>query len=282
MEATQSKQIYLAMAAIITDISAISKDRENTIQHFKFRGIDDVYNALHPIFAAHGVVCIPMVSTVTHTDAGVTAKGNVQTRAVVEMGYSFVASDGSFIDARMVGEGVDSADKATAKALSAAHKYLLLQTFLIPTADLEDSDQYDPTVFPKEQLARIVSTREREDMQNTIDQLLAQAANAEGDEKHRLQGIAAELRCKLADLDLEASKRRITETIDKEITKLDWKGYKLTQLGKSEINGRLLGELPPATIKILHAKRGLPYLDSEDALLRNEALHIDAAFKEVA
>lgn len=57
--------------------------------------------------------------------------------------YNFTAADGSSVASKVVGEAFDFGDKATNKAMSAAHKYLLLQTFLIPTHDIADADQND-------------------------------------------------------------------------------------------------------------------------------------------
>jgi hypothetical protein len=64
------------------------------------------------------------------------------------MRYLFVTTDGSSLEAVVYGEAMDSGDKATNKAMSAAHKYALLQTFLIPTEDVEDSDADETTAEP--------------------------------------------------------------------------------------------------------------------------------------
>lgn len=146
--------IHLAMAAILKDIQAIAKDRKNESQGFRFRGIDDCYNMLHPIFAAHGVVCAPMVEKLDLKDF-LNAKGNRVFHTHVTMRFHFTAADGTSMQAMTVGEGMDHGDKSTAKAMSVAHKYLLLQTFLIPTADIADGDQYDPTIDPHEQLRAV-------------------------------------------------------------------------------------------------------------------------------
>lgn len=45
----ENGQIYAAISAAMADISAIGKDKYNQQQGFKFRGIDDVMNALKPI-----------------------------------------------------------------------------------------------------------------------------------------------------------------------------------------------------------------------------------------
>lgn len=46
-------QIYKAMAAVMADMEAIGKDARNQQQGFNYRGIDSVYNTLHPILAKH-------------------------------------------------------------------------------------------------------------------------------------------------------------------------------------------------------------------------------------
>ena len=207
----------MAMAAIMRDADAIQKERSNQQQGFKFRGIDDVYNALHPVFAAHGVICLPFIEKAEHRDAGLTKNGTMQTRAFVTMGYRFTASDGSMLEARTIGEGLDSGDKSTAKALSVAHKYLLLQTFLIPTADLIDGDFYDPTVMPREELEKRRQRADRDNdkaaMQEIINQHLADAELEKSPtKKSRLLGLASEMRCKLAELEDAAKKTIEAET----------------------------------------------------------------------
>lgn len=198
----QLSNIYLAMAAIMSDIEAIGKDKENKDQGFKFRGIEDVMNELHPIFKAHGVICLPRLQKIEIRDAGVTKSGVTKTRAIVEMGYRFTATDGSFVDALTAGEGLDSSDKSTAKSMSVAFKYALTQTFLIPTADVVEGDYYSPTVDAREELSQI--NKDRRAMEAIMNQHLSNAELAESDqEKRRLLGLASEMRCKIADLDVE-------------------------------------------------------------------------------
>jgi len=48
-------QIYQSIANIMTEVSAIKKNNKNAQQGYNFRGIDDLYNAIHPLFARNGV-----------------------------------------------------------------------------------------------------------------------------------------------------------------------------------------------------------------------------------
>jgi len=62
----------------------------------------------------------------------------------MQMRYHLVADDGSSVALEVIGEGMDSADKATNKAMAIAHKYALLQAFMIPTEDMTDPDATTP------------------------------------------------------------------------------------------------------------------------------------------
>jgi hypothetical protein len=58
--------------------------------------------------------------------------------------YTFYAEDGSSVSATVIGEGMDSGDKATNKAMSIAFKYACFQVFCIPTEEMKDPDADTP------------------------------------------------------------------------------------------------------------------------------------------
>lgn len=127
--------VYKAISAVARDMAevGISKDRENRQQGFAFRGIDQVYNALAPMLAKHGLVILPRITERNVTER-VTPKGAVLLYVVVKAEFDFVATeDGSKHTVVTYGEAMDSGDKATNKAMSIAYKYAAFQTFCIPT-----------------------------------------------------------------------------------------------------------------------------------------------------
>jgi hypothetical protein len=134
--------VYARIAAVSAEIaqSGISKDRKNEQQGYKFRGIDDVYNALAPMLAKNALVIIPRILSRDCTERQ-THKGGVLFNVVVEAEFDFVSAiDGSKHTARTYGEAMDSGDKATNKAMSAAYKYAAFQAFCIPTEGDNDAD----------------------------------------------------------------------------------------------------------------------------------------------
>jgi hypothetical protein len=140
--------IYGAMIAVMRDVGAIAKDRKNATQGYSFRGIDDVYAALHDLLAKHGVFTIPEVIS-DRSEERTTKSGSALIYRILKIRYTFCAEDGSCLASTVIGEGMDSGDKASNKAMSVAHKYALLQVFCIPTEDAKDPEMDSPEVIPK-------------------------------------------------------------------------------------------------------------------------------------
>jgi len=118
----------------------ITKDRRNQQQGYNFRGIDDVFNALSPLLAENGLCILPRILS-RQCEERQTAKGGTLFYVTVEAEFDFVSSeDGSKHTVRTFGEAMDSGDKATNKAMSAAYKYAAFQAFAIPTEGDHDAD----------------------------------------------------------------------------------------------------------------------------------------------
>ena len=66
--------IFESITAIMQEIPAIGKEKKNQQQGFKYRGIDDVMNALQPILSKYKVFVVPEVIDQSREDR-VTNKG---------------------------------------------------------------------------------------------------------------------------------------------------------------------------------------------------------------
>ena len=135
--------IYKKIIEVMADINAIGKDRRNQQQGFQFRGIDDVMNELHSSLAKCGVFVLPNVLEETRT-TGKTSRGGDMFYTRLKIDFGFYAEDGSHVDAVVIGEAMDTGDKASNKALSIGLKYAMLQVFCIPTEDEKDPDAVSP------------------------------------------------------------------------------------------------------------------------------------------
>lgn len=131
--------IYSTIAAIIRDLGAVEKSRVNQQQGFKFRGIDDCYNALHSLFGKHGLFTTTQVLNSERFSLP-TAKGGNLNYTILKVEFKFFALDGSSVTSVMIGEASDTGDKSTNKAMSVAQKYAFLQIFAIPTEEDKDPD----------------------------------------------------------------------------------------------------------------------------------------------
>lgn len=149
--ANTAPKVIAAIAAVQAEIaqSGIAKNRKNQQQGYQFRGIDDVYNALAPVLAKHGLVILPRILSRSVLERE-TKSGGVLNYVTVEAEFDFLSvADGSMVTARSFGEAMDSADKATNKAMSAAYKYTAMQTFCIPTEGDNDADETTHEIAPR-------------------------------------------------------------------------------------------------------------------------------------
>lgn len=139
-------KVYQAINKVQSALSkqGIAKEHKNQQQGYKFRGIDDIYGALSPLLAEYGLCILPKACERVVTEKA-SKSGGILFYVAVRVEFSFVcAEDGSSHVVSMYGEAMDSGDKATNKAMSAAYKYACLQTFCIPTEGDNDADAHTP------------------------------------------------------------------------------------------------------------------------------------------
>ena len=115
-----------------------------------FRGIDDVYNVVSPLLAENGLCILPRVLS-RQCEERQSKNGGALFYVTVEVEFDFVSSeDASKHTVKTFGEAMDSGDKATNKAMSAAYKYAAFQAFAIPTEGDNDADSHTQEVAPKQ------------------------------------------------------------------------------------------------------------------------------------
>lgn len=134
--------IHKAMVAIAKEIAAegIGKSRKNVQQGYNFRGVDEVMNTFSPILSKNSVYVIPKYQNRQFFER-TTMKGGVLFYVLVEGEFTFTHEDGSsIIVGPFFGEAMDSADKATNKAMAVAYKYAMFQTFCVPLEGVTGGD----------------------------------------------------------------------------------------------------------------------------------------------
>lgn len=129
--------INAAILQVMRAVGHIAKARE--ANQYRFRGIDDVYNALHDHMVEAGIFTTSDIIETIRSE-GAYKSGSKYTKVALRITYHFNAKDGSSISTTVIGEGDDQGDKAGNKALAVAHKYALLQMFMIPTEEAKDPE----------------------------------------------------------------------------------------------------------------------------------------------
>ena len=162
---TTTPQIYGLIAQAMKRVGAVGKDSVNQTQGFKYRGIDAVMNALSPVMADLGLFVVPEVidhkreerfSTKQVWDAEQKKKVEKKSTllySILTIKYTMFAPDGSNVSCVVIGEGMDSGDKASNKAMAVGLKYACFQMFMIPTEEMaqSDPDRESHDVDPKDE-----------------------------------------------------------------------------------------------------------------------------------
>lgn len=135
--------VYAAINAITGELArcGIEKARTNEIDGYKYRSIDDVLDRLAPLLGKYRLCVLPRA-----LERVVAERKDEQQRLLlhVALRVSFTLTsvdDGSSHTIEAFGEALDGGDKATAKAMSAAYKAAMVQTFCIPISGAEDPDR---------------------------------------------------------------------------------------------------------------------------------------------
>ena len=135
--------VYAAVNAITAELATngIAKTRTNQVDDYKYRSIDDVLDRLAPLLAKQRLCVFPRA-----LERAVSERRDEQGRLLIHVALrvSFTLTsvdDGSSHVVEAFGEALDGGDKATAKAMSAAYKAAMVQTFCIPVCAGEDADR---------------------------------------------------------------------------------------------------------------------------------------------
>lgn len=170
-------KVYASISQVSARLAkeGISKDRNNNQQGYKFRGIDDVLNALAPLLSESSLVILPEVLERECVERQ-TKHGGTLFYVTTKVRYTFVnTEDFSKHESVVYGEAMDSADKATNKAMSAAYKYLAIQAFCIPTEGDNDADATTHEVTPQQRQQQAIQ-RNKQAAQAAIADLKREAS----------------------------------------------------------------------------------------------------------
>ena len=146
---SETTTLVQKIAAIMGEIGTFAKTGDNKGMNFKFVEVNEILLRGAPLFAKHQVIMYPTKIDPTKIEFGTTKNGGVSTH--VFLNVTWAVTDGQDeITVASFGEAIDTSDKASNKAQTAAEKQALQKLLLLANeadndANNEQRDYYRPT-----------------------------------------------------------------------------------------------------------------------------------------
>lgn len=137
----EDRKLVKKLAEVMAIIKYIQKTGHNKFHNYRYVTEADVAERVREELSSRHIMLIPNV--VDHQwREHTTAKGSREYITTLKMEFTFHDGEtGETITFNMVGEGQDSGDKGSYKAMTGAEKYALMKAFLIPTGDDPEADE---------------------------------------------------------------------------------------------------------------------------------------------
>jgi hypothetical protein len=190
--------VYAAINAVMAELTrnGIAKTHLNQVDDYMYRSVDDVLDRLAPLLAQKRLCILPKVlerTAVERSDEG----SQLLTHVAIRMRFKLVSvEDGSCHCVETFGEALDASDKATTKAMSAAYKSAMIQTFCIPVSGSDDPDQSGPRIAARTHASEPVQGWEQwaRDIEDIVSVCETEQALGVVQERNRelLKGISRE------------------------------------------------------------------------------------------
>lgn len=169
---------------VMESVESVEKGDYNKDQHFRFRGIDAVMEAVGPALRKHRVHVRPR-RVLEHSATEYTSKsGGRMVNRVVRVEWEVTGPLGDSFVGESMGEAADSSDKSMTKAQSVAYRVFLLNALTIPTGDPDPDAETHERATPSEReqaVAQATLTREEYERRQLDAQRQAQAGEENQD-----------------------------------------------------------------------------------------------------
>ena len=135
-QTTQDKtSLYRKILEVMKKVNAVPKDKVNDFHKYAYTSEAAVIKAVREAMVEVGLIAIPEI---LHTEEKTDGKTTVATiRYCLKV---IDAETGAYENICVVGQGMDTGDKAYYKAITGANKYALMKLFQIPSTDDPEAD----------------------------------------------------------------------------------------------------------------------------------------------
>lgn len=134
------RSLVRKLAEVMGEVERIAKNGKNNFHNYDYATESDITAAVRKHMAERHLMLFPSVKK-TEWEKVVSAKGGE--KKICTLTVEFTVEDGDSGETRrfeIMGQGEDTGDKATYKAMTGAEKYALLKLFMIPTGDDPEKD----------------------------------------------------------------------------------------------------------------------------------------------
>lgn len=139
-----TKNITKAILEVMKEIKGIEKDSNIGTGSYSYKGVKDqqVKQIVGRAMQSHGLAIIPtsVEEETQFADWDEGGKHKQSTFTKVKTKYLLLHESGESLEIAGYGHGVDNQDKGAGKATTYALKYALLYLFMIPTGDIDDTE----------------------------------------------------------------------------------------------------------------------------------------------
>ena len=174
----EPKNVYEAVNYVMQQVSYVQKERGRDLP-YTFASEAAFINTVRPHMVKVGLFVYPSSMRDIPAESFTSKKGSVINITKLAMTYCFHhAPSGTAFCVNVIGKGMDSGDKDSNKAMTAAFKYALRQTLMIETGDDPDktpNGEFERTEAEQGQsIARIENQWEQEIIDKLLDLQLVQ------------------------------------------------------------------------------------------------------------
>lgn len=144
------------MAAIYCDVPRFEKSKKVTGSgpSYDYTPIEAIADWLRIEMGKHGIIMVPSkITPLIYEEAGVTRSGTTRWRYVMLVDWTITDGETS-ITVSSMGEAIDTGDKGSNKAQTAARKYALLGAFQLSTGADDPDARHPDAPKPPAEVAR--------------------------------------------------------------------------------------------------------------------------------
>lgn len=188
MEESKKIGLYQKMHRVMCETEGIEKNLTVGFGGSAYKAVGEasVLNAVKPLLKKHGLVLMPVgIDHEERIDSFLTAKGETsRVMTQIKAKYKIVDIDtGEYEILETIGNGVDTQDKASGKAMTYGYKVLLQKTFMLFSGEDTDNEHSDEITDKQTFVKQPTQTKETKSAKPMKTQLRDLCAKAVADGK---------------------------------------------------------------------------------------------------